>query len=230
MGSLVVCAGDKSNGRFLSEVWLPGLRGAGCYLGDVLLLDYDFSEQFRDELLSGGRVFVEAVDWGERLVPVWGLRHRDLLRLLPEKYGGYDVVLCVDGDVRFLLPVAPLLEMAHRDFCCVRERVTGWMWERAGGFPGAEEVWRCIRDEWVVNAGMYVGPEERVLEAERFMWERCQVHMNDQTWLNALIYCEGFPVKRVSEVWNFSRSYGPKVVGGALCTPEGEPVAIYHEH
>ena len=233
MRFLVACAGDRAGGEWLAGRWLPGLRGAGEYSGDVLVLDFDLKPWFRDKLLGDGRVFVEPASFdGRGPGCVQRVRHEYYSRLFSGAYSGYDVVACLDGDLIFQSSIQPLLELARKEFCCVAERVSNgaWLDMRVTGHPGAGLIWEAIKDKPMVNCGVYAGPLERVLFVERFLSDRCGFYPVDQAWFNALLYVYGFPARLVDDTWNFSRSYLGRVSGGAYFTPEGVKAAIYHCH
>jgi len=230
---LVACAGDRTGGEWLVGRWLPGLRGAGGYEGDVLILDFDLKPWFREELLEDNRVFVEPASFDSRGSGyVQWIRHEYYSRLLMEKYSDYDVVACLDGDLLFQSPVLPLLELAVNEFCCVAERVLNgaWLDMRVRDHPDAGRIWEAIRDKPMVNCGVYAGPLEAVLFVERFLSDRCRFYRVDQAWVNALLYVYGFSMRLVDDTWNFSRGYLGRVSGDAYFTPEGVKAAIYHCH
>lgn len=225
--SLVITAGDKSGGKFLAEVWLPTLRGNAKYTEDVLIFDYDLSENYRVALKQDDKVLIEKAKPGKS---VWATRHRDAHFFLSGTYSGYDTVLCIDGkDVTFQKPIAPLFELAREIVCYTIERGVNENWVRIEG-PDADKIWEVIKDKRIINGGLYIGPYSQIVKLEEFMSEKCEHYPVDQLWLNALIYHYGFPAKRVDDIWNWARSFGVKMINGVYCTPDGEEVAIYHDH
>lgn len=227
MKPLIITAGDKASGKFLAEVWLPTLRKNAEYTGDVLLFDYDFSETYRNILRQDKNVFIEKTEPGN----IWVTRHRDAYFFLTDSsYSNYDVVLCIDGkDITFQKPIVPLFDLAKEVVCYTIERGLNANWVRIEG-PDADKIWEVIKDKRIINGGFYIGPLNEIVKLERFMSEQCKHFPVDQLWLNALIYYHGFPAKRVDDTWNWARSFGVKVIDGVYCTPDGEKVAIYHDH
>lgn len=224
MKTLVVTAGDQSHGKFLVEKWLPTLRERAEYRGDVLILDYDLSDECARVLSQAEKVFLEkqTVEVG-----IWVDRHKAIYNCLTGAYARYDIVLCVDGkDVIFQKPIAPLFEEAKDIVCYTVEHRTNQEYARLDD----DIIWQVIKDKPIINGGLYIGPIKQIAELEQFIHDQCKHCSVDQLWLNVLIYYYRFPAKRVSDTWNWARSRGVKEVDDVYYTLEGEEVAIFHDH
>lgn len=238
MEQLVITAGDKKYGKFLAEVWLPSLRKNAMYRGKVVIFDYDLSDIYRSILVwSGGwnvsiekqRMKLDCNLAANGIPYIWGDRHRAIYNYLV-KMGRADVtVLCVDGDMTFQAPIAPLFDLAEDTVCyTVEEDLNEVMLPIKG--PDADNIWKVIKDKPVINGGLYIGPIADILKLEKFIAEHIKYFPIDQHWLNALIYYYNFPAKRVDDTWNWYRGKGFKIINGIYCTPDGEKVAIFHHH
>lgn len=225
MEQLIITAGDKTQGRFLVETWLPSLRKNAEYRGKVVIFDYDLSEIYRSILVGSGLVSIEKQRM--ELDSIREDRHRAIYNYLLKMKRPDVTVLCVDGgDITFQVPIAPLFDLA-RDIVCytVEEDLN----EVMVPIPD-ESVWKAIKDKPVINGGLYIGPIAEILKLEKFIAEHCKYFPVDQHWLNALIYYYNFPAKRIDDAWNWYPGKGFKTVNGVYYTPNGEKVAIFHHH
>ncbi len=226
MQSLILCAGDRVGGAHLAQRWIPNLRQ--CYSGDIVLLDFDIEARWKQLLESDPHVVLEPCQWDHRGREYVGVvRHDQYLRLLEGPCSQYDAVLCVDSDTVFQSSLDPLFAFLSVSVCCVAERALNRQWRV---LVGDDAAWEAIRNEPMMNCGVYGGPRERVVEVERFLIEGCRVFPTDQSWLNVLVYQKHYPVHVLEETWNFSRSYLPVQRNGVWETPEGKTIHIFHSH
>jgi hypothetical protein len=199
--SLIAVTGRE---EYILKKWLPSLRNAGQYQGDVLIVDYEgytINLHFPNVIcLRGNRVFKHIIC--DRFLVYYNFL-RD---------NKYDVIMMTDGnDVEFLKPIQPLLDMAKDDFCyakgAIKNKEIAWLFpDQISLLPTG--YWNAIKKKPMINAGMIVGPYKKIMQVLKFLIENMSNEIqNDQMLLNVFIYCYNFPAKEVSWIWNYTYNH-----------------------
>jgi hypothetical protein len=198
---LVVTTGRT---RPLVDVWLPSIRGPGKYQGDILIVDYDLDPAAGVDLRKQPNIILHD---SKRVYPyISSDRIRAFHEALRDLYSVYNVIMVVDGnDVEFLAPIEPLLKMGEEKLCYNTENRTNASWIPLEGFPEADAIWDTIKDQLIVNAGMFVAPAAQMRDTLQFMTlflKGTNGFGADQLALNSLVYYHRTPSENVGRRWN----------------------------
>jgi hypothetical protein len=192
MKSLIFTTGIESLlSKTLSSLW-----GKGEYKGDLLVLQYEpFSDAFRDVLLAHNTTIVKVFKNYDYMCVDRVLHYQ---AYISKHWEDYDVLMHMDGnDIEICSPIEQLLEMSTENICCVKEQyhevlnVKNSRWIGYMGFPDYNEVWSAMKNQYMVNAGMYVGRSLFVAEfldmAVKYFPYRSDWGV-DQVLFNAFVY------------------------------------------
>jgi hypothetical protein len=187
------------------DVWLPSIRGPGKYLGDILIVDYDLEPGAAATLQKQPHIILKKA---KQLHPcILSDRIRAFHEALHDLYNVYNVVMCVDGnDVEFLGPIEPLLKMGEQKLCYATETRLNREWVHAEGITNAEAIWDAMKDQPIINAGMFVAPAKqmrKILEYITGVLKENSILGYDQLGLNAMVYYHKTPSQNVGNRWNY---------------------------
>lgn len=218
--TLIMCTGKK---EYLLRTLIPTLRGRGLYTGDILVVDYD--NEFVDGELGSNTFFFRTT---KKLSTYTADRFRAFYEYLnsPVNLHGdrifeeYDIIMHIDGnDMEIFSPIQLLFNKVSNKVCVVQEPRTNFRgqelgWETVNTLP--VEYWNAIKDQPVVNAGMFLGPAKEMFYITKFLYEQTEADSrfgSDQLMLNVIFYYHNLPYQKLSSVWDWHYGDGVEKIG-----------------
>lgn len=215
--------------RIILRRWLPTLRNAGEYKGDIVVIDYGIishaTEYDPDNAtwiteLKSKSVIVYTVTPPKLNFFIDRIRSYREFLLKDDNWKKYDVVMVTDGnDLLFYGSIQPLLDFAYIKgaFCYAREPEANTLrrWEEAiYSITNDNESkliinhFTAIADNRIINAGMIVGPSKQILDYYNWILAMVKdvpsMNICDQQYLNVFIYFYNYqPNIEVGYEWNY---------------------------
>lgn len=200
MKTLIVTA---CNSKWLRDVWLPTLREKGEYTGDVLILDY--GDMYYD--MSDEHTFVHHVkSIGNHI----SNDRFSLFKIYLKKiYNNYDVIMHSDGgDVEFVKPIQPLLEMGAKELCAtyagnvkLKDLKNCWV-----AYERVKEYEEKFGDNLDINMGIFVAPTAEFYKVIKFIADNILPDDKiaiDELLFNVYVYGLGNHCKIIGREWNY---------------------------
>jgi hypothetical protein len=194
MKNAIFTCSDAKYGDFLINAWLKSLK-ANVDLSntDVVILDYGFSEEQREQLAKENVIVLRCVRDGH----VVSLRFRDMAAFL--KKHPYDQILSTDGgDIIFQTDLKELFGTDKNEYRAVCEDVHMWFDALIDLFFSreyCEKIKHLVRGKKMINAGVLVAPHEKFLalceEVNREVKDKATFGP-DQICINYILYRDGF--------------------------------------
>ena len=214
--------------RIILKRWLPTLRNAGEYKGDILVIDYgsiahlskqDSNRLKRiEELRAKGVIVYSAINIQSNVTFfVDRIRmYREYL-IRDDNWKKYDVIMYVDGnDIIFYGPLQPLLDYAKETLCYVKEINTLKAWEdniynitKDKDNMLIRKHFSGIENNIIISGGMIVGPSKCIMDWFNWLMDMVKggqylPNVCDQQYLNVFLYfCKYQPSREVGYEWNY---------------------------
>ena len=224
MKTLIVVTGTDSQ---ILGTWLPSIRQRGKYDGDILFVDYDLLYSSLKILKEQRNITIKKTKQVYKHIS--GDRMRAFFECLKSVWQNYDVIAIMDGDLEFFKPLAPLFEMAKEKICYVKEPIYLHSNQQDNDrfhynqfkFPDANKIWEVLKNEFMINVGMFVGPAKMIYDVLGWITSYFPYDSHwgaDQVLFNALIYYyKLFPSQEIDIEWNWLSLNGYYDIGDGKC-------------
>lgn len=226
MRSLVVTTGQE---RFIMNTWLPSLRDKGKYEGNVLIVDYESSNNYAAHISNMERGIYslesfkpETVQYLQKQPNLIYHKVKNKYAIIPsdrinafntvltelEIWDKYDTFLFTDGnDITFLKPIQPLLEASQRQICAVKEQCHLFsigLWNVNQYLKMFYS--RNLENEQIINAGVIAGPPDEIKKLFEYILLYLQLHWDgfgaEQFSLNSYLYSGNVDWHPLGYEWN----------------------------
>ena len=220
MKTLIITTGVEP----LLKKTLDSLWKAGKYIGDIIAIEFEtpndkYSNKFKALLaMHNGKVYSTSKSYKYYSLS----RYKVTQDIITELKDQYDIFMLMDGDdIEIFEDINPLFNMATEKICCIEEHVEvftdngemtiGSINHQWQGYCNVDvehtEWWNNIRNMFMLNAGLVLGPPKLMLHMLDFV--NYQIRMNpvtnvEQVWFNAYArYYYPQNVKLVGIEWNY---------------------------
>jgi hypothetical protein len=193
--TLIMCSGKA---ELIEKNLLPTLFGRGKYTGDLVIVQYPTDGNFTTSLPSN--VYIHKTE--KKLSTFTADRFRAFYEYLnsPVNQHGdkvweeYDIIMHIDGnDMEIFDPIQLLFNKVSDKVCVVQEprkNDTGLKYwpDTISSLP--TDYWYAIKDQPVLNAGMFLGPSKEMFYITKFLSEQTEADSrfgSDQLLFNVTI-------------------------------------------
>lgn len=212
MKNAIITSADANVEDFLVSHWLKSLcASVDTTHIDIVILDYGLSKEVQQKLKKKCIVVVpdQSIEAREHIV---NSRLHGIATFLEATKGEYDQVLCIDGgDIIFQADITELFEKNKTTIRAVSQNnlfTHFYLWSRYPQKKYSVHIDTAILlGNPVLNAGVLVGPAERVRETYEEAYSLIgdkSVFFPDQIILNYLLYRDGFCF--LEEKYNYMKS------------------------
>jgi hypothetical protein len=219
--SLIVTTGKEE----IFNTYLPSLRQNGKFYGidgDILILGYgDFSAESLEYFKTQSTIIYRETS---KVYDCYASdRMRGFYEALTPFWSRYDSIVITDSDIEFFKPIKPLLEMAKKGLCAVKEPTFNRFLTQSAPqhikekFKDAtaklpSNYWASIKDELIFNAGVIAGTPSEIKALLEFMIKYMEENGSsfgtEQFCLNIWTYFFKHPIHDVGYSWNALNHFG----------------------
>jgi lipopolysaccharide biosynthesis glycosyltransferase len=230
--NLIITASDSKYYDFVKNIWLKSLKdNVNLKDIDILILDYGFTEEQRQDLIKQGIKIYSCKKDGAVVI----IRYRDCYSYLKDKK--YKTLLACDSDLIFQDDISELFKRDIDQIKTVCEDIAPPMNEfvfsnKVFSNELTKEMRQILKAEKMVNGGMIVAPREKFLQICQSMNNLIQnksLFGPDQTLLNYLLYKQGF--LKLDKTYNFVLTTvyeGFNIENGVFYDIAGKKIKIVH--
>ncbi len=219
--TLIMCSGKA---ELIEKNLLPTLFGRGKYTGDLVIVQYPTDGNFTTSLPSN--VYIHKTE--KKLSTFTADRFRAFYEYLnsPVNQHGdkvweeYDIIMHIDGnDMEIFDPIQLLFNKVSDKVCVVQEprkNDTGLKYwpDTISSLP--TDYWYAIKDQLVLNAGMFLGPSKEMFYITKFLSEQTEADSrfgSDQLLFNVLFYYHKLPYQLLDSKWDWQYGDGVEKIG-----------------